>query len=130
MVWDPLRKKEVADTPEEGVRQWFIGMLAAAGVPQSLMQSEVSFKFGNKPYRADILVYDRSAQPLAIVECKRPTVVITQTAAEQALKYHGVLGVRYIILTNGNNSYIYKRKGSGFAACDHLPSYTEMTCQQ
>mgnify|MGYP004650507059 FL=1 len=24
-VWDPLRKKAVALTPEEKVRQWFIG---------------------------------------------------------------------------------------------------------
>ena len=26
-IWDPLRKKMVALTPEERVRQWFIGVL-------------------------------------------------------------------------------------------------------
>ena len=42
-VWDPLRKKEVALTPEERVRQWFIAFLMKeCDVPISLMNSEVA----------------------------------------------------------------------------------------
>ena len=46
-VWDPLRKKEVALTPEEHVRQWFIGMLGSRmHVPMHMMMSETAFRLG------------------------------------------------------------------------------------
>ena len=125
-MWDPLRRKEVADTPEERVRQWFIGELSDSGFPMGLMGSEVSLSFGGKSLRADIVVYDRSGAPLAIVECKRPEVEITADVARQALLYNGALPVRYIFLTNGNNTYIYKRSLKGFEALDSFPSYDEM----
>lgn len=125
-MWDPLRRKEVAETPEERVRQWFIGVLAASGCPMGLMGSEVSLSYAGKRLRADIVVYDRSGGPLAIVECKRPEVEITADVATQALLYNGAVPVRYIILTNGNNTYIYRRSGDGFEPMGHLPSYEEM----
>ena len=68
LIWDPLRKKRVTATPEERVRQWFIVQLRDVfGVPEHMMMSEVGFKFGDKPYRADIVVYGRDAAPLAVV---------------------------------------------------------------
>ena len=74
-VFDPLRRKEVALTPEEQVRQWCIGVLSGdLGVPLHMMMSEVGMKLGGKQFRADILVYDRHARPLVVVECKRPEV--------------------------------------------------------
>ena len=73
VIWDPLRKKDVARTPEETVRQWFINILHSNfQVPLHMMMSEAGLKLGEKQYRADILVYDRKTQPLVIVECKRP----------------------------------------------------------
>jgi len=129
-MWCLLRKKEVAETPEESVRQWFIEQLLAKGVPKGLMNGEVFMRLGSKPYRADILIYDRSGQALAVVECKRPEVEISQIVADQALRYHGALDVKFIFLTNGKNTYIYKRQDGGFVPFDHLPSYEEMLCQQ
>ncbi len=126
MIWDPLRRKEVAETPEEKVRQWFIGVLSEAGVPSGLMMSEASLKLGDKAFRADIVVYDRSGSPLAIVECKRPSVKVDGRVALQALRYHASLGVKFIMLTNGNNTYIYRLEGDGFVPCDRMPSYEEM----
>jgi len=131
MIWDPLRHKEVADTPEERVRQWFIGVLnQSAGVPMHQMNSEVEVKYGNKKWRIDILVYGKNATPLAIVECKQSEVPITEDVARQALRYSAVASVQYIFLTNGNFSYIYKREADEFVQMDHLPSYEEMLCQQ
>ena len=70
-IYDPLRKKEVALTPEEKVRQWFVGILSRQlGVPLHMMMSEAGFKLGGKQFRADIIVYDRKASPMAVVECK------------------------------------------------------------
>ncbi len=130
-VWDPLRRIEIAATPEEQVRQWFISELRNTfHVPVDLMMSEVGFKFGSKQYRVDILVYDRQARPLCVVECKRPSVEISPAVVDQAMRYNAVLSVRYIILTNGNNTYLYTRKGDRFVQMDHIPVYDEMLCQQ
>lgn len=127
MLFDPLRHKDVPDTPEERVRQWFISLLLGeAAVPAGLMMSEAALEYGGKRYRADIVVYDRTAAPLAVVECKRPDVKIDVAVAEQAMRYNIVLGVAFLFLTNGKNTYLYKREGDAFRAMDHLPAYEEM----
>ena len=130
-VWDPLRKKEVALTPEERVRQWCIGVLASQmQVPMHMMMSEAGFKLGDKQYRADVLVYDRKAQPLMVVECKRPEVELTQEVLEQAVRYNMALNVRYMIITNGTRTYICQRQGDRFVFIENVPTYNEMLCQQ
>ena len=130
-IWDPLRKKEVALTPEERVRQWCIGVLAGQmQVPMHLMMSEAGFKLGGKQFRADIIVYVRNVQPLMVVECKRPEVELTQDVLDQAIRYNMVLDVRYMIITNGTRTFICRRQGEGFTFMDTVPTYNEMVCQQ
>lgn len=130
-VWDPLRKKEVALTPEERVRQWCINVLATQmQVPMHMMMSEAGFKLGQKQYRADILVYDRKTQPLMVVECKRPEVELTQEVLDQAIRYNMVLNVRYMIITNGTRTFICQRQGEKFVFIDNVPTYNEIICQQ
>lgn len=127
-IWDPLRKKEVALTPEERVRQWFIGVLNGnMGVPTHMMMSEVGFRLGGKQFRADILVYDRKAQPLAVVECKRPEVELTGDVLDQAIRYNMALNVRYIMITNGTKTVIASKDGERFSFMDKVPSYNEMS---
>jgi len=126
--YDPLRRKWVAATPEEKVRQWFISVLSeSAGVPNWMMMSEVPMKYGQKSWRADIVVYSSDGNPLAVVECKRPDVQIKASVAEQALRYTSVQHVRFIFLTNGNDTYAYERRGSGFEAMEKIPTYQEMS---
>ena len=109
-VWDPLRKKLVALTPEEKVRQWFIGVLRDyAQVPVPMMMSEASLKFGDKPFRADILVYGRDTAPLMVVECKREDIQLDREVLEQALRYNLALGVKYIIITNGRKTFGFRK---------------------
>ena len=64
-VFDPLRKKWVAYTPEEHVRQTFILFLTLdKGVPPELIAVEQQFKGAlGKEYRADIVVYGRNGTP-------------------------------------------------------------------
>ena len=131
MVWDPLRKKEVALTPEERVRQWCISVLAQQmQVPMHMMMSEVGFRLAGKQLRADILVYDRNARPLIVVECKRPDVALTQEVLDQAIRYNIVLDVRYMIITNGTKTFICRKQDEGFVFIDNVPTYNEMICQQ
>ena len=127
MIWDPLRKKDVALTPEEHVRQWFIGVLAnQMQVPMHMMMSEVGFKLGEKPFRADVLVYDRKLQPVVIVECKRPEVELTMEVLDQAVRYNMVLDVKIIIITNGHKTFICRKTETGYGFMDTLPKYEEI----
>lgn len=122
--WDPLRKKMVAATPEERVRQWFIGVLRdTIGVPEHLMMSEAALSFGQKKYRADILIWSRDARPLAVVECKRPEVELSPSVLEQAMRYNAALGVKWLMVTNGTKTYLYKNEGGSFQPQKSLPSY-------
>lgn len=130
-IWDPLRKKEVALTPEERVRQWFIGILSTdMSVPMHMMMSETGFRLGDKQFRADILVYDRGARPLMVVECKRPEVELSKDVLDQAVRYNMVLNVKYIVITNGRNTFICGKSDSGYEFLKHVPKYEEMICQQ
>ena len=127
VIWDPLRKKEVALTPEERVRQWCIGVLSTqCGVPLHMMMSEAGFKLGSKQFRADLIVYDRKAQPVMVVECKRPEVRIDQAVIDQAVRYNMVLNVKYILVTNGTATYICRKGESRYDFIDHVPDYNEM----
>ena len=126
-IWDPLRKKEVALTPEERVRQWFIGVLAnRMEVPMHMMMSEASFRLGGKQFRADIIVYDRKTAPLIVVECKRPEVELTQEVLDQAIRYNMVLNVRMIIITNGARTFIFERDEEGYRCTGYVPKYTDL----
>ncbi len=127
-VFDPLRGKEVALTPEEKVRQGFISFLRdECAVPLSLMNSEVSFTYGQKHFRADILVFDRKGAPLMVVECKNEDVPLSSLTVRQALRYHAALNVSYIAITNGKLCHVYgKDPGGKFLPLNHIPHYEEM----
>lgn len=130
MVWDPLRKKSVRQTPEEEVRQWFISVLSTGmKVPEHMMMSEVAFQWNQRDYRADILVYDRQAHPLMVVECKRPEVALTQEVVDQALRYNHALDVRYIVITNGLKTFMFERREEGFVFVEKAPVWEEMLCR-
>ena len=134
-VFDPLRRKEVALTPEEEVRQWCIKVMSEnLGVPLHMMMSEAGFKLGGKQFRADILVYDRQAHPLAVVECKRPEVEMSREVLDQAIRYNMVLNVRFMIITNGRQTFACRRVEEDgnvrYVFIEQVPSYEEMICQQ
>lgn len=128
-IWDPLRKKAVALTPEEGVRQWFIDAVlkGTMGVPEHMMMSEVSFALGKKSLRADIVVYGRDAKPLAVVECKRPDVELTGDVLMQVARYNMILKVRYVFMTNGTRTVGFAFAGDGVVVrMKDYPSYDTM----
>lgn len=130
-LYDPLRRKQVSATPEEEVRQWFIGVLAqGAGVPMHLMMSEASLRYGAKCWRTDILIYDRNGAPLAVVECKRPDVELRAAVAAQAMRYNQVLDVSWLFLTNGHSTLVFRRNGSSFEPFNELPNFDQMLCRQ
>ena len=126
-VWDPLRKKDVALTPEERVRQWFIGELHDLfSVPMHMMMSEVAIKLGKKDFRTDIMVYGRDARPLMAVECKREDVTLDRSVLEQVLKYNLALEVKYLAITNGTHTFLFERQGDAFGVVRTVPDWEGM----
>ena len=128
-VFDPLRKKHVALTPEEQVRQHFIHWLhAAKGYPLQLMASEYTIKLGNKSFRCDIVVFDRDLNPQIIVECKAPQVKLSNAVLQQAFGYNLVLKVPHLIITNGEATCIcsYNHTLGKYEFAQDLPSHSSI----
>lgn len=106
-VLDPVRRRWVALTPEEEVRQLTILMLHEHyGYPFELMQVEGAISLNGMTRRCDIVVHDADGRPQIIVECKRPDVALTQKVCDQACRYNTVLRVPLLLLTNGNQVVI------------------------
>lgn len=129
-VWDPVREGYFALTPEEFVRQHFINWLSVdRKIPLSYMANEVSIDLNGTRKRCDTVVYDRSGQPLLIVEYKAPGVQITQDTFDQIVRYNMVLQVRYLAVSNGINHYFCKIDLSSgtYNFIRLLPTYQEMT---
>ena len=123
-VFDPLRRKWVARTPEEEVRQAVIAWLRdVRHVPAGLMESEHDFVYNRRHYRADILVFNRQLQPHLLVECKAPDVRLNAAVVEQVVRYTRVLAVRYVLVTNGTATRFLERRadGSGYDYLEEIP---------
>ena len=101
-IFDQLRKKSVALTPEEWVRQNFTAhLINALGYPAALMANEVGLKLNGTLRRSDTVVWDRHGRPLVIVEYKAPSVRITQRTVDQIARYNIVFQAPYLLISNG-----------------------------
>lgn len=101
-VWDVVRKKWVALTPEEWVRQHLIHFLRDhRGWSESLMAVEKKLTHNGLNRRPDVVVYTSEMKPLLLAECKAPDVAISQAVLDQAVMYNRALGVSYVLVTNG-----------------------------
>lgn len=108
-VWDALRKKYVALTPEEFVRQHFTAwMQAALGYPATLMNNEIQISLNNTRRRCDTVVFRPDGTPYMIVEYKAPTVAITQEVFDQIARYNMVLKADYLVVSNGMRHFCCK----------------------
>ena len=101
-IFDPIRKKLVALTPEEWVRQNFLAyMVRDKGYPASLIAVEASLQVARRQKRTDVVVYSKQHKPLLIVECKAPNVKIDEAVFQQIVRYNMALQVAYLVVTNG-----------------------------
>lgn len=54
--------------------------------------------------RADVIVYKKE-KPFLIVECKSPSVPISQETFDQIARYNLEIGADYLMVTNGLNHF-------------------------
>lgn len=106
-VYCPLRRRFVALTPEEWVRQQFVAHLTAdLGYPSPLLANEVAITLNATSRRCDTVLYSpQGLRPQMIVEYKAPHIRITQKVFDQIVRYNSVLRVPYLIVSNGLTHY-------------------------
>jgi len=127
-ILDIVRRRYVALTPEEGVRQAVLRYLHnEKGYPLELMQVEGSITLNGMSRRCDIVIYNKAMAAKMIVECKRPDVAITQKVADQACRYNTVLQVPWLLLTNGKQSLVLKVTEEGtLQLMASMPEWSEL----
>lgn len=133
VILDTLRKRWVALTPEEWVRQNFVRYLIEdREFPAALMNNEISLTQNGIKRRCDTLVADRQGLPLVIVEYKAPTIEISQKAFDQIVRYNMVLKAQYLIVTNGMRHYCCKidYKNNSYAFLQEIPSYNVLAINE
>lgn len=109
IIFDPVRRKFVALTPEEWVRQHFVNYLITdKGYPKELLANEVPLKLNGTSKRCDTVAYNRFLTPLMIVEYKAPHIEITSSVFDQIVRYNMVLHVRYLAVSNGISHFCCK----------------------
>lgn len=125
-IYDSFRKKYVALTPEEWVRQHFAHFLTAEkNVPESHIWIEHEIKYGQVKKRPDLTIVDRDMKPWCIVECKAPHIQITEDVFLQWSSYQSVLRAPFGVMTNGVSHYYaeYQPKSQNFVYLKDLPNY-------
>ena len=113
VIFDIVRKKYLVLTPEEWVRQHVIHYLHfEKKYPLSLMSIEKQLKVNSLTRRTDVVVFNTMGNPFIIVECKAPSVSISQDTFDQIARYNLSLNANYLYVTNGLNHY--------YSMMDHL----------
>jgi hypothetical protein len=101
-IFDVIRKKFIVLTPEEWVRQHFINYLTVVlKYPKSLIRVEGGLTYNQLQKRSDILVFDREGNPWMVVECKAPTLQLSDATLMQVSAYNHTVRAKYISITNG-----------------------------
>ena len=128
-VYDPVRQKYVALTPEEWVRQHFVHFLCEhKGYPLAYMANEVELSVGAKKLRCDSVLYDTALHPRMIMEYKAPTVSITQDVFNQIAAYNMLLKVDYMVMSNGLQHYCCKMdyEGKKYLFLNDIPDFKNL----
>ncbi|RLD39405.1 MAG: restriction endonuclease subunit R [Bacteroidetes bacterium] len=128
-IFDEFRKKFVALSPEEWVRQNFAHfMVNNKYYPKGLLAIEYTFKLQSRTKRVDIIAFSKNGNPLLVVECKATTVNIDQKVFDQIARYNMAFKVNYLVVTNGIEHYVCKidYKTLSYKFIREIPSFKDL----
>ena len=129
LIFDFLRRKYVALTPEEWVRQHFVHYLIEhKGYPAGLIGNEIELNVGEKRLRCDTILYNKVAQPQMIIEYKAPQIKLQQKTFDQISAYNLLLKVDYLIVSNGMQHICCRMDYENQKYCflEGIPNYQEL----
>jgi len=105
-IFDVIRKKFIILTPEEWVRQHTVQYLhQEKKYPLQLINVEKQLQLNGLVKRYDVVGFYKDGSLQLIVECKAPSVKITQDTFDQIARYNMALKARFLMVTNGLNHY-------------------------
>jgi hypothetical protein len=116
-----IRKRLVAATPEEAVRQGLLQkMIGELGYPKGLISVEK--KIGSRRY--DIVCYTSAVKPLLLIECK--AIALNEAAENQAFGYNDTVRAPFICLASKTVvKTLWQEKGK-IVSVPFLPAYAEL----
>ncbi|CAN5296724.1 type I restriction enzyme HsdR N-terminal domain-containing protein [soil metagenome] len=125
-AFDEIRKKFIILTPEEWVRLHTVQFLKQEkNYPLSHINVEKALSLGKMIKRYDVVVFKETGDIHLIVECKSPSVKISQNTFDQIARYNLKLKAAYLMVTNGLDHYFcqmdYENERYNFLP--DLPSY-------
>ena len=129
VIFDVIRRRYVALTPEEWVRQHFVHfLLAHKGYPQRLWQMRCRYSWTVQRKRCDTVLYRRDLTARMIVEYKAPEIEITQKVFDQITRYNMVLKVDYLIVSNGLQHYCCRidYEHNSYTFLQDIPEYQNL----
>lgn len=125
-IFDVIRKKFILLTPEEWVRQHVVHeLMEVKGYPMSLISVEKIVKINGMNKRYDVVVFKPNGEIAVLVECKAPSIPITQHTFDQIARYNYQLRADLLYVTNGLHHYFcrmdYEKESYFFLKS--LPNY-------
>ena len=124
MLFDPVRRRNVSVNPEEVVRQlWILYLLDVLHINPKLIAVERSVKINGTKRRFDLMIFDKSTDPILLAEFKAPGVMINQGVFDQIGHYNMALNVPYSLVSNGSQHYCFTvdDEEKGFVFLKELP---------
>ena len=128
-IFDIIRRKHIALTPEEWVRQHFIHYLINyKGYPKGLLANEIQIQLNGTKKRCDTVLYKKDLSPQMIIEYKAPDIKITQEVFNQITRYNMVLKVEYLIVSNGLQHYCccVDYNNNSYSFLTDIPNYNQL----
>jgi hypothetical protein len=119
IIFDVVRKKYVVFTPEEWVRQHCLQQLIKNGFSSGRLSVERNLPNSKKRY--DVAYLDSHGKPKLLLECKAPSVAITEKTLNQVAGYISLWDVPYILLSNGLFHYFISRKNGELEIVQEFP---------
>jgi len=106
-IFDEIRKKFILLTPEEWVRQNVVKyLILEKKYPKSLINVEKILKINNLIKRYDVVVFNSDGSICLLIECKAPSIKISQKTFDQIAIYNFSLNANFLMVTNGLKHYI------------------------
>lgn len=141
-LYDPIRKCDVPNLPEEKVRQRLILEMLSLGYPKGLIAVEKDLKnlmhlqeekkFPAEKRRVDLLCYGKNIHPkfplypLIVIECK--AVKLSQKTIDQVLGYNHYIKSFFVAIANSDEIYTlwYDEMKKQYHQVDFLPPYEQL----
>jgi len=128
-IFDEIRKKYLLLTPEEWVRQHVVQyIIREKGYPRSLIKLEGGLKLNSLRKRTDIVVYNTHGEKILLVECKAPSVKITQKVFDQIARYNIVHQIPLLLVSNGFKHFVCEIdfNAQKYNFVENLPQFSQI----